>query len=100
MTQRPNAKHRGPSDTRAPGARHRLASRRGFLIGSASALGGLSLGFHVPLTRAQSSSDSAEVNAWVLVRPDEHIAAMAPYSPGIAERLYRQVTGRDAPKNA
>lgn len=36
----------------------------------------------------------------VLVRPDEHIAAMAPMSPGIAGRLYRQVTGRDAPKNA
>jgi 3-(3-hydroxy-phenyl)propionate hydroxylase len=33
----------------------------------------------------------------LLVRPDEHIAAIAPMSPGAAERLYRAVVGKDAP---
>ncbi|MBU6273224.1 MAG: molybdopterin-dependent oxidoreductase [Betaproteobacteria bacterium] len=64
---------RAPASASAPGARLRIASRRGFLIGSASALGGLSLGFHVPLARAQSAGDTAEVNAWVLVRPDDTV---------------------------
>ena len=30
----------------------------------------------------------------VLVRPDEHIAAIAPLAPGVAELLYAHVTGR------
>ena len=30
----------------------------------------------------------------VLVRPDEHIASIAPIAPGVAERLYMRVTGR------
>lgn len=33
-------------------------------------------------------------DAVVLVRPDEHVAAIAPMGEGVAERLYRQVTGR------
>ena len=32
----------------------------------------------------------------VLVRPDEHIASIAPIAPGVAERLYTRVTGRSA----
>ena len=49
-----------------------MLSRRHFLIGSALSSGGLSVGFHVPLA-AQTVQDAgpAEVNAWVLVRPDE-----------------------------
>jgi 3-(3-hydroxy-phenyl)propionate hydroxylase len=29
----------------------------------------------------------------VLVRPDEHVAAIAPMRPGLAEELYRNITG-------
>jgi isoquinoline 1-oxidoreductase beta subunit len=49
-----------------------VLSRRNFIIGAAAAGGGLSLGFHVPLG-AQSlvGAATAEVNAWVVVRPDE-----------------------------
>jgi 3-(3-hydroxy-phenyl)propionate hydroxylase len=34
----------------------------------------------------------------LLVRPDEHIAAIAPMAPGVAERLYRAVAGVDPPR--
>ena len=33
----------------------------------------------------------------VLVRPDGHIAAVAPLSAGVAEELYTRITGRRAP---
>lgn len=52
------------------------ASRRGFLLGSAAAAGGLSLGFHVPLASeagAETPSRPPEVNAWVVVKPDETV---------------------------
>jgi isoquinoline 1-oxidoreductase beta subunit len=51
------------------------ASRRSFLVGSAAAAGGLALGFHVPLAQnAHASSSSVpEVNAWVLIKPDETV---------------------------
>jgi isoquinoline 1-oxidoreductase beta subunit len=48
-------------------------SRRGFLIGSASAIGGLSLGFHVPFTEAAVAKNAAEVNAWVVIQPDDKV---------------------------
>ena len=51
-------------------------SRRQFLVGSAAAAGGLALGFHVPLARAQAGAmavPSAEVNAWVLIHPDDTV---------------------------
>ncbi|WP_207460109.1 molybdopterin cofactor-binding domain-containing protein [Azospirillum sp. SYSU D00513] len=55
-------------------------SRRGFLVSSA-AMGGLSLGFHLPfLASAEAATPGAtpaaaapEVNAWVVVRPDETV---------------------------
>jgi 3-(3-hydroxy-phenyl)propionate hydroxylase len=34
----------------------------------------------------------------LLVRPDEHIAAIAPMAPGVAQRLYRAVAGVDPPR--
>ena len=43
--------------------------RRGFLAVTASA--GLTLGFHVPLAQAQA--DAPEVNAWVVIRPDDTV---------------------------
>jgi isoquinoline 1-oxidoreductase beta subunit len=48
-------------------------SRRSFLIGSASAIGGLSLGFHVPFASAAAAREAAEVNAWVVVHPDDKV---------------------------
>ncbi|MEA2840605.1 MAG: isoquinoline 1-oxidoreductase subunit beta [Methylobacteriaceae bacterium] len=46
-------------------------SRRNFLAGSAA---GLSVGFHVPLINGAAAQETApEVNAWVVVRPDETV---------------------------
>lgn len=51
-----------------------LVSRRGFVVGSAAAAGGLSLGFHVPFGQAAAQSAAApEVNAWVVIKPDETV---------------------------
>jgi isoquinoline 1-oxidoreductase beta subunit len=49
-------------------------SRRGFLGTVAAAAGGLTLGFHVPAANAQTPAPAApEVNAWVVVRPDDTV---------------------------
>src|SRR5689334_20126233 len=49
-------------------------SRRGFLKGSAAAAAGLSLGFHIPFAdQARAGLTSDEINAWVVVRPDETV---------------------------
>ncbi|WP_234834272.1 xanthine dehydrogenase family protein molybdopterin-binding subunit [Sinorhizobium meliloti] len=52
-----------------------ILSRRRFLIGTAAAAGGFSLGFHLPLA-AQAQERNAilpEVNAWVLIHPDDTV---------------------------
>jgi isoquinoline 1-oxidoreductase beta subunit len=49
-------------------------SRRKFVVGTAAAGGGLALGFHLPfgIGPAQAATaDGTEVNAWVVVRPDD-----------------------------
>jgi isoquinoline 1-oxidoreductase beta subunit len=53
-------------------------SRRKFVVGSAVAGGGLALGLYVPFGAAPAAAqgalpaaDIAEINAWVLVKPDE-----------------------------
>jgi isoquinoline 1-oxidoreductase beta subunit len=50
-------------------------SRRSFVVGSAAAAGGLALGFHLPFGSAaaqpQSAAAGVEVNAWVVIRPDD-----------------------------
>src|SRR6266567_2797435 len=50
-------------------------SRRTFIVGSAASGGGLALGFNLPSafgpSVAQSTNEGAEVNAWVLVKPDD-----------------------------
>jgi isoquinoline 1-oxidoreductase beta subunit len=48
-------------------------SRRRFIVGSAAASGGLALGFNLPFgtAAAQSTAAAPEVNAWVVVRPDD-----------------------------
>jgi isoquinoline 1-oxidoreductase subunit beta len=45
--------------------------RRSFLVASAAA--GLSLGFHVPFASSASAQDSPEVNAWVVIKPDDTV---------------------------
>lgn len=47
-------------------------SRRGFLGSAAAATGSLVVGFHVPLN-AQGQAAPPEVNAWVVVQPDERV---------------------------
>jgi len=44
-------------------------SRRTFIVGSAA--GGLTLGFPLPFGTAHAQSPDAEVNAWVLIKPDD-----------------------------
>jgi isoquinoline 1-oxidoreductase beta subunit len=50
-------------------------SRRSFIIGTAAVGGGLALGLHIPLdgrgVRAQDGSP--EINAWVVIRPDDTV---------------------------
>ena len=49
-------------------------SRRNFLVGSAAAVGGLSLGFHVPFGKGAAAQTAAgEVNAWVVVKADDTV---------------------------
>lgn len=51
-------------------------SRRSFVVGSAAAVGGFSLGFHVPFAdeaRAATPAQVREVNAWVVVHPDDRV---------------------------
>jgi isoquinoline 1-oxidoreductase subunit beta len=46
--------------------------RRTFVVGSTAA--GLSLGFHIPFSReAEAQATGPEVNAWVVVHPDETV---------------------------
>jgi isoquinoline 1-oxidoreductase beta subunit len=47
-------------------------TRRGFLVSTAAAAGGLSLGFHVPVAAAAGDLPP-EVNAWVVVQPDDTV---------------------------
>ena len=48
--------------------------RRSFLVSSAAAVGGLSLGFHIPSgDDAAAAETEPEVNAWVVVKPDETV---------------------------
>ena len=51
------------------------ASRRRFMGTSAAALGGLMVGFHIPLAQAAGAPAAAapEINAWVVVRPDDSV---------------------------
>ena len=52
----------------------RTVGRRAFLIGAA-ATGGLSLSFGLPLggKRAQAAEMAPEVNAWVVIKPDDTV---------------------------
>jgi isoquinoline 1-oxidoreductase beta subunit len=49
--------------------------RRAFLVGSAAIGGGLSLGLHIPfgLDSAVAADATPEVNAWVVIKPDDTV---------------------------
>ena len=46
-------------------------NRRAFVVGTATA--GLSLGFNVPFLTATSAQGAPEVNAWVVIKPDDTV---------------------------
>src|SRR3981189_668617 len=50
-------------------------NRRSFVVGAAAAGGGLALGFQVPFgtTVVRAQDGSPEVNAWVVIRPDDTV---------------------------
>jgi len=50
-------------------------SRRRFLIGTATAGAGLSLGLYLPLAKGEGKTDETfpEVNAWVVIEPDDTV---------------------------
>src|SRR4051812_25108286 len=50
-------------------------NRRSFIVGSAAVTGGLALGFNVPFgpTVVRAADGSPEVNAWVVIRPDDTV---------------------------
>ena len=49
-------------------------SRRNFLVGATAATGGLTLGFTIPFAdEAAAQSLPPEVNAWVVVKPDDTV---------------------------
>jgi len=57
-------------------AHARKLSRRGFIVGTAAAAGGLAIGVRLPLgsefAEAQNAAEAgAEVHAWVVVKPDD-----------------------------
>ena len=65
-------------DTAAP---KKQGMRRRTFLGSAAASGSLVVGFHVPLTaRAQGQAAAPEVNAWVVVQPDERVIVRIAHS--------------------
>ncbi len=51
-------------------------NRRGFVVGAAAAGGGLALGFDLPFGGPQvirAADGSPEINAWVVIRPDDTV---------------------------
>jgi isoquinoline 1-oxidoreductase beta subunit len=49
-------------------------TRREFLVSSAAAAGGLAVGFHIPFAYAATAdAEVAEINAWVVVKPDDTV---------------------------
>src|ERR1700745_3935146 len=51
-----------------------VLSRREFLVTSAAAAGGLMVGFHIPFASAAADAPVVpEVNAWVVVKPDDTV---------------------------
>src|ERR1043166_3031795 len=51
---------------------HTSLGRRNFLVSSTAVAGGFSLGFSFPFAAAQAA-EGQELNAWVLIRPDDKV---------------------------
>ena len=47
--------------------------RRNFLVTGAAVAGGFSLGMRLPLESAQAQADVQELNAWVVIHPDDKV---------------------------
>src|SRR5262249_8790075 len=71
-----------PQSTRRPTREWRAAmtniahiNRRSFVIGASAASGGFALGLDIPLggMAAQAQAATPEVNAWVVIRPDDSV---------------------------
>ncbi len=48
-------------------------SRRSLLVSAAAAGGGLMLGFALPRRRARGADAAPEINAWIVIRPDDTV---------------------------
>ena len=54
-------------------SRQILINRRTFFVGAAAAGAGLTLGFDLPFGEARAETEAPEINAWVVVRPDDTV---------------------------
>ncbi len=48
-------------------------SRRGFLVSTAAGVGGLSIGMSLPFGEAAAQGAASEINAWVVIKPDDTV---------------------------
>src|SRR5688500_16480370 len=48
-------------------------SRRTFLAGPAATAGGFTFGFHIPFAGEAAAADAPEINAWVVIEPDDTV---------------------------
>ncbi|WP_291821949.1 xanthine dehydrogenase family protein molybdopterin-binding subunit [Bosea sp. (in: a-proteobacteria)] len=56
-----------------PASARKGLSRRGMLAGSAAAAGAFSFGFAIPFGEAQAQGAVPEINAWVVIHPDDKV---------------------------
>lgn len=56
-----------------PASTRKGVSRRGMLAGSAAAAGAFSFGFAIPFGEAQAQGAVPEINAWVVIHPDDKV---------------------------
>ncbi len=56
-----------------PASTRKGLSRRGMLAGSAAAAGAFSFGFAIPFGEAQAQGAVPEINAWVVIHPDDKV---------------------------
>ena len=54
-------------------SRQILINRRTFFVGAAAAGAGLTLGFDLPFGEVRAETEVREINAWVVVRPDDTV---------------------------
>jgi len=67
-------KSRSPKSPSLKSSSLQSASRRKFIVSTAAAGGGFALGLHLPFAAAAGAPAGTEVNAWVVVFPDDTCA--------------------------